>query len=372
MLVIAFAAVMLIGAILFFFVFNGGELIGNIFSGNRTNENGDVRSEEESRTTSTDRGQNDDANTEQDVTYVTVPDMVGLHQDELENRFTELNLIPDFIYVEDDAEEGTVIWVAGIGEEVPVRTKLLVQISQGPSHIFIENPRIVITTRYDSGRGRFSGRDSYVDSVTAAGGIPIMPANDSMLADALRYGNTHNVDAIAEMYDGLILTGGGDISARFFGQDRHPASADPDENCDIAEIALCIAFINAGKPVLGVNRGMQVINVAMGGDLYQDIPDLLGIASEVHSGNNRHTIQIEPNTWLYELYGSSLQTYSSHHQALKHLAEGLTVVARYGEVIEAVEYGNVLGVQFNPERLADGGTGIYSDFIRRCSIVPTR
>jgi putative glutamine amidotransferase len=147
----------------------------------------------------------------------------------------------------------------------------------------------------------------------------------------------------------------------------------PDENLDIVELALTRAFVDAGKPVFGVNRGMQVINIAMGGDIIQDIPDLLGLPSNVHSGNNRHTIQIEPNTWLFDMFGSSLVTYSSHHQALGRVADGFTVVARVGPVIEAIERGNILGVQFNPARLAgDGGLLIYSDFITRCSYGPVR
>ena len=198
----------------------------------------------------------------------------------------------------------------------------------------------------------------------------MQPRDDDLLADAIRTGNSANADTIAARYDGLILTGGGDISARFFGQERHFASADPDENYDVAEIALCQAFIRAGKPVLGVNRGMQIINVAMGGDIIQDIPDLLGIASNVHSGGSRHTIRIEPGTWLYDMFGSSLVTFSSHHQAVGRIADGFVIVARTGEVVEAIERGNVLGVQFHPERLADEArSAIYNDFIQRCSYV---
>jgi serine/threonine protein kinase/GMP synthase-like glutamine amidotransferase len=241
-----------------------------------------------------------------------------------------------------------------------------------PSVIYIETPKIVITTRYDTRNRRFAPRDDVVSSVFAAGGIPVFPDNDTMLADAIQNGNANNADIIAGLYDGLILTGGGDISARFFGQERHWASGDPDENCDIAEIALCRAFIRAGKPVFGINRGMQVINVAMGGDIIQDIPDLLGISSNVHSGNNSHTIQIEPGTWLHNLFGSSLTVDSWHHQAIGRLADNLTVAARVGVVIEAIEYGNIIGVQFNPARMPNADMlSIYNDFIHRCSYYST-
>jgi gamma-glutamyl-gamma-aminobutyrate hydrolase PuuD len=242
---------------------------------------------------------------------------------------------------------------------------------------YIEAPIIVITTRYNSNTGRFVNQDEYAEAVRSAGGIPMLPDNDSMLADALRTGDISNVDAIAALYDGLILPGGGDISASFFGQVPHPLSGTPDVNLDRVEIALCQAFINAGKPVLGVNRGMQVLNVAMGGDIIQDIPDLLGIPSNVHSGSNTHIINIVPDSWLYELFdrSSSLLTYSSHHQSVGRIADGFVIAAYIDEVVEAIENGNALGVQFQtrPDRLpGDYSSRLYMDFIKRCSRIPIR
>ena len=236
-------------------------------------------------------------------------------------------------------------------------------------YIIIDNPKIVITTRYNPSNREFNAQDAHARSVELAGGTAVQATDDRMLADMLRTGDTSNADAIAALYDGLILTGGGDISARFFGQTRHPASAAPDETRDIAEIELCRAFINAGKPVLGINRGMQVLNVTLGGDLIQDIPDLMDIDSGVHSGNNIHVIDINRDSWLYDLFGSSLRVSSSHHQAVGVLAAGFTVAAQHGLVIEAIEYGNLLGIQFNPERLDASASGqIFNDFIQRCSI----
>ena len=233
----------------------------------------------------------------------------------------------------------------------------------------IENPRIVITTRYNPSNREFNQQDAHARSVELAGGIAVQAGDDYMLADLLRTGDTSNVDAIAALYDGLILTGGGDISARFFGQTRHPASAAPDEIRDVAEIELCRAFVNAGKPVFGINRGMQVLNVALGGDLIQDIPDLLDIDSSVHSGNNIHNIDIFLYSWLHDLFEDSLRVSSSHHQAIGVVAPGFTVAAQHGPVIEAIENGNLLGIQFNPERLDDTASRlIFSDFIQRCSI----
>ena len=373
-------ASLLLGVVLFF-VISGtdpGELINSIFPGNKTNNSGTGISTSTTPTpppdtdtgTETDPDEPEPPGTEPEddpVIYITIPDLEGYHKDELETIFKELGLVPEYIYIEDERAEGTVLVVEKYGEKVAVPATVGVLVSLGMPYIYIENPQIVVTARYDSDRRRFADRNSYADAVRDAGGIPILPDDDTTLANAFRTGSTVNVDAIAAKYDGLVLTGGGDISARFFGQERHPASGDPDENCDIVEIALCRAFINAGKPVLGINRGMQVINVAMGGDIIQDIPDILGIASDVHLGNTRHTIQIERGTWLFDMYGSSLSVTSNHHQAVGRIADDFIVVARVGQVIEAIENGNVLGVQFNPERLPDSGSLIYSDFLKRCS-----
>jgi len=303
---------------------------------------------------------------------VTVPNMEGRQLAALESAFNLLGLVPEIRYVEDDRAQDTVIWVARAGEEVPRQTALEVHVSAGRPFIRIDNPRIVITSGFNASSRAFQSRTAEANGVAAAGGVPILPADDALLADALRYGNSANAETIAALYDGLILTGGGDIAAHLFGQAHHFASGTPDLNRDIAEIALAQAFINAGKPVFGMNRGMQIINVAMGGDLIQDIPDLLGISSNVHSDGGRHTMLIENGTWLFDMYGSSLETYSFHHQAIGRLADGFTVVARVGQVIEAIQRGNVLGVQFSLLRLSDEGAGLYADFIDRCSYVPIR
>jgi len=369
--IVVIASALFLGVVLFFIISGDGGFPGRIFSRNPSNDDGG--SGISAAPPSSDIAlpeQTDPPNEEPDeegIWYVVVPDLVGQQQATLENIFHSLGLIPEFIFIDNELEAGTVISVASIGMQVPENSTLQVHISLGPPYIFIENPKIVVTARYDTGRSRFVDRDAYADAVRAAGGIPVQPGEDSILAAMFRDGRTDNVDTIAENYDGLVLTGGGDISARFFGQDRHPASGDPDENCDTVELALCLAFIRAGKPVLGINRGMQIINVALGGDIIQDIPDLLGIASDVHLGNNRHSIDIESGTWLYEMYGRTLSVTSNHHQAVGRIADGVTVAARVGLVVEALEYGNVLGVQFNPERLSDRGRLIYTDFINRCS-----
>jgi len=234
---------------------------------------------------------------------------------------------------------------------------------------FTDKPKIIITSRYTSSNGAFSPRPTYVNAVKQGGGEPIFPSDDNELAAILRDGKIENADILAERYDGLVLTGGGDVASHFFNQEHHPASAAPDETLDIAELELVRAFVRAGKPILGVCRGMQVINIAMGGELIQDIPDLLGIPAEFHKADSaRHDIFVRPGTWLHSMYGSKINTNSFHHQAVWPIAPGFSVVAYTGPVIEAIERGNVLGVQFHPEQMLDEGMlQFFRDFIYRCS-----
>jgi putative glutamine amidotransferase len=232
-----------------------------------------------------------------------------------------------------------------------------------------EKPNIIITSRYLTERAVFAERASYVDSVKRGGGVPVQPKDDEEFAKILREGAVEYAEILAERYDGLLLSGGGDVAAHFFNQEHHPASNPPDLILDMAEIALCRAFVKANKPVLGICRGMQVLNIAMGGELIQDIPALLNLHPRIHDNSaTRHTLNVRTGTWLYELFGPKVDTNSTHHQCVDGVAQGFTIAARTGPVIEAMERGNALGVQFHPERMLDEGMlPIFEDFIERCS-----
>jgi len=232
-----------------------------------------------------------------------------------------------------------------------------------------EKPEIILTARFLTGSGGFAERDNYINAISKGGGTPVMPQDDTELAQLLRYGAVEYANVLAERYDGLVLTGGGDVAAHFFNQEHHPASGRPDETLDVAELALARAFIEANKPILGICRGMQVINIAMGGELIQDIPDLLGIDLKFHHDEEtRHPVKIRTGSWLYDLIGAEAYVTSTHHQAIDGAAQSFTVVAQTGPVIEAMESGNILCVQFHPERMLDEGMlPLFEDFIRRCS-----
>ena len=154
-------------------------------------------------------------------------------------------------------------------------------------------------------------------------------------------------------YDGLLLAGGGDMDPALFGQaDRGSRGIDPAR--DRAELALLDAFLGAGKPVLAVCRGHQVVNVWAGGDLIQDLDPALAVFHGGGEEDRVHPIRAVEGSLLRRLYGPVFPVNSSHHQVLGRLGKGLAVTARSeGGVIEAVEHEHLplICVQFHPERM---------------------
>ena len=153
---------------------------------------------------------------------------------------------------------------------------------------------------------------------------------------------------------GLLLCGGGDIEPVRYGQpDR--GSQPPDLARDKAELELFQVFHRAGKPILGICRGMQLINVALGGTLIQDLPQE---QKAFHCGGKAdmvHPLRALEGSVLHRLYGPVFSVNSSHHQAAARLGEGLIPCAwSEGGVAEAAEHVSlpVLGVQFHPERMS--------------------
>ena len=154
-------------------------------------------------------------------------------------------------------------------------------------------------------------------------------------------------------YDGLLLAGGDDIEPALFGQ-ADQGSRGIDRARDRAELALLDAFLGAGKPVLAICRGHQVVNVWAGGDLIQDLDPALAPFHGGGEGDRVHPVRAVEGSLLHRLYGPVFPVNSTHHQALGRLGKGLTVTARSeGGVIEAVEHESLplICVQFHPERM---------------------
>lgn len=170
-------------------------------------------------------------------------------------------------------------------------------------------------------------------------------------------------------YDGLLLTGGGDPHPSLFGQENR-GSREIDRARDRAELDLLDGFLGAGKPVLAICRGHQMVNIYLGGTLIQDLPP--GPA-ERHQAPDRdllHQVRAETGSLLRRLYGSAFLVNSNHHQALGELGRGLRGTAWSEDgVVEAAEHETLplISVQFHPERLTrpgglDGGA-IFRAFL---------
>ncbi len=191
----------------------------------------------------------------------------------------------------------------------------------------------------------------YITAIQRGGGLALMlPPDEALLEDP---------DDVLDRVDGLILAGGADIDPSAYGSEPHPMTHSTVPERDRCEIALARRAIERDLPVLGICRGMQLINVALGGTLIQHVPDLVG-----HEDHRRHPGSFEDSDHEVRLDSGSLaqraageeqhNTKSHHHQALDRLGEGLVVTGfseRDGlpEAVEVPDRRFVLGVQWHPE-----------------------
>lgn len=174
--------------------------------------------------------------------------------------------------------------------------------------------------------------------------------------------------------DGLLLPGGGDMDPKFYGQERIPACGEPNLLRDAAEPLLLRAFLAADKPVLGICRGIQVINAVLGGDLYQDIKPFEHLPHNGHWAKV-HTVTVRRGTLLSRILGQdTVLVNSQHHQAVDRVAPGFTLAALSEDgIVEAIEKpdaGFCLGVQWHPEWLSDADPamqGLFDAFVNACS-----
>ncbi len=214
-------------------------------------------------------------------------------------------------------------------------------------------PRIGLTTstsRGGDGNGtvRFGVPEPYVRRVEEAGGLPV----------ALPTSAPESARAYLGMVDGIVLIGGADVDPSLYDAPRHPRLEEVDLDRDRFEIALVQAAAGAGVPTLGVCRGIQVMNVALGGTLHQDIPSALpgAVPHRVLSYEHAHPVRLAEGSLLHGIVGTaSVDVNSSHHQAIDGCAKSLRVVATAPDgVVEAAEapgHPFLLGVQWHPERL---------------------
>jgi len=218
-------------------------------------------------------------------------------------------------------------------------------------------PTILLTPAEVEAEPKFTLRSTYVNAIHKSGGVPMagFPLSD----------NPADVDALLQRVDGLFLTGGKDLHPLLFGEQPKPGLGYVFPERDEFEVALARRALDLGLPVLGVCRGMQVLNVAAGGTLHQDINSLPNPAPILHSqmaarSREWHSVTLEPGSKLAAVFTDllvdhSLNVNSIHHQAVAAVANGwiASAVAPDG-IIEAVECPAqpfALGVQWHPEEL---------------------
>lgn len=185
----------------------------------------------------------------------------------------------------------------------------------------------------------------YSDMVAAAGGLPVLLPPLPGVADVLA------------RLDGLILSGGGDIDPARYGAGRDPASGPASEDRDDAELELARQALDGALPVLGICRGLQVINVLLGGTLIQHLPDLVGHDghSPEEARHGSHKVSVASGSQLARLLGrTEADVPTHHHQAIDQLGDGLVPTAWTDDgTVEAVELAQpasfVVAVQWHPE-----------------------
>ncbi|MCI8528422.1 MAG: gamma-glutamyl-gamma-aminobutyrate hydrolase family protein [Lachnospiraceae bacterium] len=159
----------------------------------------------------------------------------------------------------------------------------------------------------------------------------------------------------------LLLPGGGDITPAFFGEKNH-GSRNIDTELDILQLQALDLAVRKGLPVLGICKGLQIINVGFGGTLTQDMELQEVTRHGYDNGDKYHSSIIVRNSWLYPLYGDKTTVNSAHHQAISKLGNGLAAVQHCPEdqCIEAITHQSlpIIGVQWHPERIDENRSGI--------------
>lgn len=205
---------------------------------------------------------------------------------------------------------------------------------------------------------------SYLDTVTRAGALPVLlPPQADGAAEVL------------DRIDGLILAGGPDLDPARYGAPAHPRTGAPHQVRDAWEFELLATALGRDLPVLGVCRGMQLLNVALGGDLHQHLPDEVGDQShQVTPGTfARQPVRIRPGSRLAGILGPTAKVHCHHHQAVGRIGAGLRPSAwSADETVEAIELPDrafALGVQWHPEQ--DGqDLRLFEAFVQHCRRQP--
>lgn len=204
--------------------------------------------------------------------------------------------------------------------------------------------------------------DAYIQAIKSVGGLPIILPLVKSKATIQDYAN---------LFDGFLFCGGGDITPLLFGQEPAYGIGPTDISLDLFQIRLMRSIIETGKPILAICRGMQILNVACGGTIIQDLNQTnLETINHMQTSLSRkdisHKVFFKPKTKIQHLLGDFAYTNSFHHQAIDRLGAGLIVSGTTGDdIIEAIEmpsHSFVMGVQWHPESMCDSSSNMKQLF----------
>ncbi|MDR2655047.1 MAG: gamma-glutamyl-gamma-aminobutyrate hydrolase family protein [Oscillospiraceae bacterium] len=232
----------------------------------------------------------------------------------------------------------------------------------------MKTPLIGLTPMYDKEKESLWMSRDYIKAVFSSGGIPFILPLVSESAD---------LERLAETFDGFLFTGGGDVMPHLYGEELLEECGEQCPQRDEFELALAKIAFERRIPVFAICRGIQALNAAFGGTLFQDIPK----TTVVHDQTGRldrawpaHSVEIETNSLLYKILGEKKITVNSfHHQAVKNLAPGFTANAKaLDSLIEGMEFSGdwfALCVQWHPENMAfrdENAKKLFDAFIEKC------
>jgi putative glutamine amidotransferase len=232
-----------------------------------------------------------------------------------------------------------------------------------------DRPLIGVTPAYNADKDKLQISRGYIDGINTAGGLAVlMPLafDDGIICGLL------------QTCDGVLLSGGADIDAYLYGEANLKANGEISPHRDKMELAVARKAIELKKPVFGICRGIQILNVALGGTLYQDINsqirgrELLKHWQEAPDWYPVHEVKVNRGSFVWDCYGSeNIRVNSFHHQAVKEPGDGLEITAVSPDgVVEAVEYKGgafAVGVQWHPElmwREDKGCMKLFQEFVK--------
>lgn len=216
--------------------------------------------------------------------------------------------------------------------------------------IGLTSTRFIVEGQLLSGLVKISLSQDYSDAIEQSGGIPVIIPSTHTNATLEKY---------VELCDGFIITGGKDVHPLLYKESPTDKCGAFDYEVDALQIELIKLAINANKPILGICRGSQLLNIALGGTLYQDINSEIensdGHRFAFFKSDKVHEIILKNETRLNYLFGNNIFVNSIHHQAIKTLGEGLIVSAKANDgIIEGIElpsHNFTVGVQWHPEMM---------------------